>query len=143
MSILSSWIKEVIERSSANVNYIHLGMSLIYLMYLILSSPGLIFVDKTISCIFFEQIKSNTNKAAIEALDWTLICTLKRIVAVYYNIMITYERYSLNIILKYHYKIYFWLHFFCYQTLDRVFLKTLRKSVFVDSCVFSYFNNSF
>ena len=31
-----------------------------------------------------------------------------------------------------------WLHFFCYQDIDRVFLKTLRKSIFVDNCFFSY-----
>ena len=30
--------------------------------------------------------------------------------------------------------------FFCHQTMDRVFLKTLRKSIFVDSCFFSYFH---
>ena len=30
--------------------------------------------------------------------------------------------------------------FFCYQTIDRVFLKTLRKSIFMDSCFFSYFH---
>ena len=30
--------------------------------------------------------------------------------------------------------------FFCYQTIDRVFLKTLQKSIFVNSCFFSYFH---
>ena len=40
----------------------------------------------------------------------------------------------------YRYKIHFWLSFFCYQTIDRVFCKTLRKSIFVDSCFFSYFD---
>ena len=38
----------------------------------------------------------------------------------------------------YHYNIHFWLHFFYYQTIDRVFLKTF--SIFVDCCFFSYFH---
>ena len=40
----------------------------------------------------------------------------------------------------YHYKINFWLHFFYYQAIDRIFLKTLQKSVFVDWCFFSCFH---
>ena len=39
----------------------------------------------------------------------------------------------------YQYIILFWLRFFNYQTIGRVFLKTLQKSIFVDSCFFSYF----
>ena len=42
--------------------------------------------------------------------------------------------------LTYHYKIHFWLHYFYYLTIDRVFLKTLQKSIFVDCCFFSYFH---
>ena len=38
----------------------------------------------------------------------------------------------------YHYKIHFWLHFFCYQTIDRVFLKLCENIFFLDSCFFIY-----
>ena len=34
----------------------------------------------------------------------------------------------------------FWIYFFYYQTVDRAFLRTLQKSVFVDCCFFSYFH---
>ena len=43
-------------------------------------------------------------------------------------------------VLTYHYKIHFWLQFFCYKIIDRVFLKALRESIFVNGCFFSYFH---
>ena len=36
--------------------------------------------------------------------------------------------------------LYLFKMFFYYQTIDRVFLKTLRKAVHVDSCFFTYFH---
>ena len=68
----------------------HLGISLIYLNETIPISKfaRAIFVDKTISCIVFEQIKLNSYTTTIKTLRWTLIYTLKKIVAAYYNITI-------------------------------------------------------
>ena len=40
----------------------------------------------------------------------------------------------------YRYKIHFWLHFFYYQVIGRVLLKTLQKSIFVDCYFFSCFH---
>ena len=40
----------------------------------------------------------------------------------------------------YFYKIHFWFHFFYYQTIDSVFLKTLPVSIIVGSCSFCNFH---
>ena len=72
MSILSSWIKEVIKKKQ-HVCKLHIW----YLLntpkrgnaFAIISSRGLTFVDKTHSSIFFEQRKLNSYKTAIKALN--------------------------------------------------------------------------
>ena len=40
----------------------------------------------------------------------------------------------------YHYKTHFLPHYLYYQTIDRVFFKTLQKSIFVNCCFCSYFH---
>ena len=40
----------------------------------------------------------------------------------------------------YHYKFHFWLRLSYYQTIDKVFLKTSRKSIFVANGFFRYFH---
>ena len=60
---------------------------------------------------------------------------LKKVVGAYYNSNITYERWWLDNVLVHR---HLWLHFY-YRTIDRVFRKTLRKSIFEDSSFFSFF----
>ena len=64
------------------VNFIHIGILLIYQNQIIpicfFSLRGLIFMDKIIFCIFSEQ-------------RWlALVCTLKKVVAAYYKIILIY-----------------------------------------------------
>ena len=114
MNILFCLIKEALKKEQHVYKLI--SIFLIYLNEIIPTSTfaGLIFLDKTIFLIFFEQRKFNSFKTTIKALDYTLTYELKNILAAYYNIIITYERYRLDIALN--------------QTIDRVFLKNSQKS---------------
>ena len=56
------------------------------------NSRGLIFVDEHSSCIFFSTKKIKQLQNENHSIGLTLMYKLKKVVAAYYNIIITYER---------------------------------------------------
>ena len=100
MSILFSYIMEAIEKEPHVCKLI--SIFVIYLNEIIPTSTfvGLYFRG-SFFFLFFEQRKWNSYKTAVKALDETLIYALKNILTAYYNlIIITYERYFLDIVLN-------------------------------------------
>ena len=79
-----------------------MSIFLIYLKEIIPTSTfaRLFFVDKTIFLIFFEKRKLNSYKTPIKALDALKAYALKNILVAYYSIIITHERYQLDIVLN-------------------------------------------